>query len=395
MADDMFADLWVGSETGFLKSVDLKKGSFKNADELQGAEGRKDNEICAMCWLNGQDSEMLVGLRSGVVKTYNSDQNTVVSEHCSLEPGDVLKGMCIDGSFLATCGESGLARVWNKNEWEKKAEFKVGSHVSAFKQNPSSLNQVGSGGRENDLKLWNLENPGQATFKAKNVRNDSLDLRVPVWVTDIAFLDSASPSPTVVTGSGYHSLRVYDTTAQKRPVLTMDLGECPISSIAIPGDENLIIAGNTEGTLAAIDIRKGKVVGHFKGFAGGIRCVACDIKHGLVAACGLDRFVRVYDTKTRQLQQKVYLKSRLNYILFANKERPSDVAADPAVDGDLEPNTRSLDGDNSNEDDDELWANMEEVSTQPKRRSKNPTTDKSTKKLKKAKKSKKSLDGPL
>lgn len=47
--------------------------------------------------------------------------------------------------------------------------MKVGSHVSAARQNSLCPSQVGTGGQKNDLKLWDLNRPGEPTFRAKNV----------------------------------------------------------------------------------------------------------------------------------------------------------------------------------------------------------------------------------
>ena len=49
----------------------------------------------------------------------------------------------------------------------------------------------------------------------------------------------------------------------------------------------------------------GLPVGHYKGFAGSIRCIECHSKQAVVASCGLDRFVRVHNINTRKLVQKV------------------------------------------------------------------------------------------
>jgi len=42
---------------------------------------------------------------------------------------------------------------------------------------------VAVGGREHDLKVWDLETQ-QNVWKARNVKHDFLDMRVPVWITD-------------------------------------------------------------------------------------------------------------------------------------------------------------------------------------------------------------------
>ena len=38
------------------------------------------------------------------------------------------------------------------------------------------------------------------------VRHDFLDLRVPVWVTEIGFTPASGAQPTVAVGTGYHQV---------------------------------------------------------------------------------------------------------------------------------------------------------------------------------------------
>jgi len=49
----------------------------------------------------------------------------------------------------------------------------------------------------------------------------------------------------------------------------------------------------------------GKVVQQYRGAEGSIRSIRCHSTEPVVAACGLDRFVRVYDIDSRQLLHKV------------------------------------------------------------------------------------------
>ena len=49
----------------------------------------------------------------------------------------------------------------------------------------------------------------------------------------------------------------------------------------------------------------GAVVQLYKGAEGSVRSVCCHTTEPVVAACGLDRFVRVYDIETRHLLHKV------------------------------------------------------------------------------------------
>jgi hypothetical protein len=67
--------------------------------------------------------------------------------------------------------------------------------------------QIATGGKENRLQLWDVCRPDASpVFAAKNVKPDTLQLRVPVWVTDICFPDALSPS-SVATVSRYGHIR--------------------------------------------------------------------------------------------------------------------------------------------------------------------------------------------
>ena len=67
--------------------------------------------------------------------------------------------------------------------------------------------QIATAGKENRLQLWDLSRPDVVpVFSAKNVKHDKLELRVPVWVTDICFPDALSPS-SVATVSRYGHIR--------------------------------------------------------------------------------------------------------------------------------------------------------------------------------------------
>ncbi|XP_050840588.1 WD repeat-containing protein 74 [Serinus canaria] len=72
-----------------------------------------------------------------------------------------------------------------------------------MRQDPSRPHLVGTGGKENGLKVWDLQRPQEPLFRAKNVRNDWLDLRVPVWERDLQFLPG---SQRVVTCTGHGQL---------------------------------------------------------------------------------------------------------------------------------------------------------------------------------------------
>nr|KAF6468662.1 WD repeat domain 74 [Rousettus aegyptiacus] len=85
-------------------------------------------------------------------------------------------------------------------------------------------------------------------YPPHQVRNDWLDLRVPIWDQDIQFLPE---SQKLVTCTGYHQVRVYDPASpQRRPVLEATYGEYPLTAMTLTPGANSVIVGNTHGQLA-------------------------------------------------------------------------------------------------------------------------------------------------
>ena len=110
-------------------------------------------------------------------------------------------------SGFITCTESGLLRLWQEDgeqvghkvsssadvlSWienvqgtpfisiaelkilisflfSQKLELNVGENVCRIRQNTQQCHLVATGGKENDLKVWDLTNPSAPIFKAKNV----------------------------------------------------------------------------------------------------------------------------------------------------------------------------------------------------------------------------------
>ena len=73
--------------------------------------------------------------------------------------------------------------------------------MSCLVASPHQVNVAATAGKENDLQLWDLNRAFDSTtqkksgsgdddgcvFRAKNVCHDKLELRVPIWVSGIAF----------------------------------------------------------------------------------------------------------------------------------------------------------------------------------------------------------------
>lgn len=366
--------VWVGSETGILKGVSLSKKHAFNFCDMSSIS--REHGICTLTWGDEHESEVLVGCVNGTVKTFSTEKGTFTdSRVCGDFSQGQFTGIAVTPSSLITCVESGLLSVWTEGSTQHKLEINVGNGVCRMRQNPAKPHCVATGGKENPLKVWDLERPDKAVFTAKNVANDWLDLHVPVWVRDMAFIPD---SEKIVTCTGYHQVRVYDPlTPQRRPVLEAEFGEYPLTALSLPAGQDRVVVGNTHGQIAILDLRQGLVRGCVKGLAGSVRGLQCHASSPLLASCGLDRFLRIHSLEDRSTLQKVYLKSRLNCVLLSSK-RLELLREDDA--GEVE------EVNEKEEERDEVWDFMETVREKGDKRAVQEEESEETEETKKKKK---------
>jgi len=93
------------------------------------------------------------------------------------------------------------------------------------------------------------------------------------------------------------------------------------TSMALSPDSTWCVVGDALGNLRKVDLRTGNVFGRFRGISGSIRGVAFHPSLPVIAQVGLDRFARVFDTKTMRPVCQVYMKQRLNCVLFDAEEK--------------------------------------------------------------------------
>ncbi|KAM4565586.1 WD repeat-containing protein 74 isoform 2-T2 [Odontesthes bonariensis] len=355
--------VWLGSETGILKGVSLGRKqafNFCNTSHLS-----RDQEVRALCWLDEAESELLVGSVDGTVKTFSTEKGAFTDARSCGDPAEgCFCGLAaLGGSAIITCAESGALRVWREDSREPVTELHAGTHVCRMRQSPVHAHKVATGGKENGLKVWDLQRPEEPLFAAKNLRDDWLDLRRPHWVKDMAFIPG---SDKLVTCTAHHQVHVFDpSTPQRRPVLEAEYGEYPLTALALPAGGGSVVVGNTQGQVAVLDLRKGLVRGVLKGLAGGVRGLQCHPSLPLVASCGLDRFLRIHGLEDRRLQHKVYLKSRLNCLLLGSR---AEEGGEEAAGAEQE----------VKEEEDEVWDAMEKVEEKVEEEEKVETKRKTT-----------------
>ncbi|KAM8793744.1 LOW QUALITY PROTEIN: WD repeat-containing protein 74 [Eudromia elegans] len=350
--------VWVGAETGALKGVDLRRKQATNF--LSGGGLSRARGVCALCWGDDGETEVLVGGADRAVRVFSPERGAFTGTRLCPGGGGAFCGLGRHRGALITCVESGLVKVWREDESEN-VELQAGAGLCRMRQHPERPQLVATGGRENPLKLWDLQRPREPLFRAKNVRNDWLDLRVPVWDRDLQFVPG---SDRVVTCTGHHQVRLYDPgSPQRRPVLEVTLGEHPLTALALAPGATSVVVGSARGDLAVVDLRQGRVLRRLRGAAGAVRGLQCHPRRPLVASCGLDRRLRLHALRGGRGHgaSSVYLKSRLNCLLLSGHQ-------DWEVDADEDEDAEGEGPAEGEGEADALWAAMEPAAPPAPRR---------------------------
>ncbi|CAJ1946376.1 unnamed protein product [Cylindrotheca closterium] len=211
--------------------------------------------------------------------------------------------------------------------------------------------RVAIGGRERETVLLDLATGG-IVFKAKNLPPDPQTLlQQPVWPSSILFLQDSN---IMAVGTAYKQVRLYDVREDsriRRPTACTPEGllEYRITSLC-QVDEHRLVAADSAGEIYDLDMRTmdrnlkrkdNNNVGRFVGPAGSVRQLKKHPTLPRMAVVGLDRMLRVYDTKSRKQLDCIYLKQRLNCVLFGSQDtwelgEPEDHTMDSDQDIDLD-----------------------------------------------------------
>ncbi len=298
-----------GDETGLLKLIDSETGVVKS----YGQQSRKQKVIAVVPSYNHSE---IVSIRGdSTVEVWRHDADSQTLELCSSVSSQIVDPVCastiMDGTFVINCnGEGAIIKMksgmddTNSND----VEF-VDLHgpITACTSNPNMHNRIALGGKERDLYLYDYER-GDISWEAKNVPHDNLNLRVPIWITAVEILDEN----TIVTGTAYKHIRLYDIRANQRPVKSFNLdGDYRVAALrSIDSD---ILVGDTAGNQYMFDLGTFRQLRTFKGATGSIR--AFDTHNDFIISGGLDRHVRVYRKNSGTALHTVYIKNRVTSVL--------------------------------------------------------------------------------
>ncbi|GJE87198.1 hypothetical protein PsYK624_032810 [Phanerochaete sordida] len=207
--------------------------------------------------------------------------------------------------------------------------------------------------------------PGEI-WRAKNVSNDELNLRVPVRNTCLAYLQPApnASQQHILVGTQLGDVRRYDTRAARRPVSNF---KCiakvgGIGAVENGTHEHQVFVSDHGCNLFALDLRNGQVSYGYKGLAGAVTALAP--APALLVSAAEDRFLRLHSTfappprvgaqqeHKGEVLDKLYMKVTPTVVLWDGKP---DAAAEAG---------EKREGDSEDEDEEDVWDQMEDVDSE-------------------------------
>ncbi|KAG0085595.1 WD repeat-containing protein 74 [Podila epicladia] len=407
---------YTGDEQGLIKAVTITelppvkvKRRKRNAEPVEPPAkpvptvetwGVPDREkaIQLLCW-DHDKKHLVVARKNGVIQLVDPKDGAPVTEFkqtlAKVDKVDtIFVGLFANSESIITCTNTGILTIQSIQNRSKSSTLSVGKDICRMRVHPREHHVVATAGKEQELTIWDLsvllKDPetlkkgkgkkeskaplvdkngapykskeilanGQI-FKAKNVKNDHLDLRVPVWNTDLQFLNQFDIT-RIAVGTRHHQIRVYDTKGARRPAVDAEVGTMPVVALANGKDASEVVFSDTVTNVYSVDTLTGAILGQYKGFTGVATALASftpfeDSTTTHLVTVALDRCLRVHEMdKTRKLLHKVYLKQRMTAVVvgeFTPYEAPED-------EDETGLSTRKTSGGSDDENDDDLWESM-------------------------------------
>ncbi|KAF9171186.1 WD repeat-containing protein 74 [Mortierella sp. AD011] len=373
--------LVVARKNGLVQLIDPKNGGTTVAEFKYklGKEGKVDTVFVG---LFANSESVITCTNTGVLSIQSIQDQSQTKVH------NVGKDICRmrvhpkEHHIVATAGNEQEFTVWDLNQLFEGEKAQV-EEPSTKGNKKSNKNGKSSSSTSASKALASASLPSTTTpvapearyksketlakgqiFKAKNVKNDHLDLRVPVWNTDFHFL-SQYDTTRIAVGTRNHQIRVYDTkSGARRPVVDAEVGDMPIVAMCNGKDGSEIVFSDTVTNVYSVDTLTGAILGQYKGFTGVATALATftpfdgesDTRH--LVSVALDRCLRVHEMdSTRKLIHKVYLKQRMTAIVVGEYTPAEPVDDDEEGEGLKKKKNKAGEGEDD-DDDDDIWESM-------------------------------------
>jgi ribosome biogenesis protein NSA1 len=305
--------LLVGDDTGLIKVINVEESKLENTF---GAQDVNQN-VLQMAVIN--EDYFVTAHKDNYVKLHNYNDTEFRFESVLVSDASTVTMQYSDNKIYATQSDGTISYldtiIDESNAYLEDAQklYKAKATLTnKSKLNPYNTGQMAILCKDTNLQLLDIENQ-KVIWKARNVKNDYLDLAVPICDMDCAF---RSETQCFVVNS-YRKVRLYDLKENPRPArdYQWEKDKYPFMNCVLSQDRRYLYVSDTAGSVFVLDTRKEfKMVGKLKGTLGSVTAMAISQANPYLITVSLDRYARVYNTNTNQLFRKIYLKNKLNAV---------------------------------------------------------------------------------
>ncbi|XP_034652698.1 WD repeat-containing protein 74 [Drosophila subobscura] len=319
-------EIYVGTHTGSFKQLlpasEKAPHGQRNLSDLKDLD--KESRVTALAFGNDARTEILLGRAKNIAEVHSIGEEGFSARNVTFTAAPIVGLARYNDKLIAGIGNGELQSLeLDPEEETPPVAISTGTQMDHLRQCAQARNIVATGGKErqNNLKVYDLSADAKQIFTSKNLPNDYLQLEVPVWDSDIGFVDGPS---VLATCSRHGYVRLYDTRKQRRPVACFASEEHGMSFATLVARGNYIYTGTTMGALKAFDTRMKNPVHTYKGFTGGVSDLHLDPTGRFLSSASLDRYVRVHDADSTVLLYQCYVKSKATKVLLRplKEEKP-------------------------------------------------------------------------
>ncbi|KAH9946206.1 uncharacterized protein BXZ73DRAFT_37265 [Epithele typhae] len=389
-----------GDELGAVKSVTFTPGENQewksSTSTLVPGESSHERAVQRLTVYYHRGSEILLAAAHAkgvkVLKVADDGAKADVVHQWDeprLKQGQRFVGLAVQQSAVYSCTSNGALRRTKIGEEGAEPSSSLATLPMRLRDWRSSAtgDVFAYGGEEVHLSVWDTERafaekapsteisqhenkkrkrgdqllPGEL-WRAKNLPNDPLGLRRPVDNTALAFLQPSNKAVQhhLVAGTASGNIQRYDTRAGGRPVADWKgAGKTGgIGWVEVGSHEHELFVADQGCSLSAMDLRSGRTIYTYKGFAGVVSSAAC--AGSFLASTSDDRFLRLHSTfappsevgqqqdHKGEVLSKVYMKVVPTVVAWDGLTEPKDI--------------RPAEGDEDAADD--IWETMQAVDSE-------------------------------
>ncbi|ODQ51480.1 hypothetical protein SAICODRAFT_20505 [Saitoella complicata NRRL Y-17804] len=388
--------VYTSDELGQLKAIEFTRGTItsdpdtpKPTINILIKPTKVPIQRLTACTYNDAIDTPVIGLPGGIVKVVDKETGEILQEWKDArvqDETDKCIGLAYAHGHIISCTASGYftARSLTSDAAEVTTTHTLPAPLSFLRTHPTEAGTIIFGGKDRDVEIWARQQGEKKkdddtkpfaglkqVFKAKNVKNDELDLTVPIWPTDAVFLPTSDSAPEEKPQSGnryartppngptykfatitrFRHIRLYSTPLARRPLWSTQLGPQPLHSLTLhpskPDDE--VIFADNHSRITSFSLSTRLSTGSYLRPTGAPMGLEC--KGRVVASVGLDRYLWVWDARTREVLGKVFLKVKPTAVWVVDDEDVGDGVK-----------VESEDEDEDGEGD--VWEGLEEVKSE-------------------------------